>query len=201
MEIALILIGITFIGLSVYLVFKLIKWIAEKRKRKAVALVIVSVGIIILTVNHFFFKKMHFIQSKVYNNLYLIKYPEKDQNILQQAIREKIKEHLNTSHKTGKKLAYTGDNGIFFYEYHKHFPFALFQDAGTYYFIEHEEDLGGFVSEELGMYTEYRLAEFYFEPCKADATLYCGELDYFVEGEFVKADTLKNLDFKKFDLQ
>ncbi|MCB0457965.1 MAG: hypothetical protein R2776_04130 [Flavobacteriaceae bacterium] len=144
---------------------------------------------------------MHFIQSKVYNNLYLIKYPEKDQNNVQQAIAQKIREHLKTNHKTGKKLAYTGDNGVFFYEYYKHFPMALFQDAGTYYFIENEEDLGGFVSEELGMYNEYLLAEFYFEPCKTDVTKYCGEVDYFYEGDLIKKETLKNLEFKKVNIK
>lgn len=38
---------------------------------------------------------------------------------------------------------------------------------------------------------EYRMAEFYYDRCKTDTTVYCGEIDYFVEGEFVKSDTIK----------
>ncbi len=44
--------------------------------------------------------------------------------------------------------------------------------------IDHEEDLGGFVTEELGMYQKYRLAEFYYDPCPNNSTLYCGEINY-----------------------
>lgn len=149
-----------------------------------------GLGVIINTV---FFKRMEFIQSNVYPNLYLVKYAVKNQNIRNQAIREKIIEHLENGYPEGKKLAYRKGKYIYFYEYNKQFPFGLFQDAGTYYFIDNEEDLGGFVSEELGMYTQYLLAEFYLDNCKNDSTTYCGELSYFNEGDFVKADSLKNI--------
>ena len=201
MELVFILILLSFIGFWVILLFKLWLWILKKKQRKNVTLTILSILVISFIINHLFFKKMHFIQSKVYDNLYLVRYPEKNQELLHKAIKEKIKEHIKTDHQTGKSLVYTGSHGIYFYEYYKHIPFALFQDAGTYYFIENEEDLGGFVSEELGMYTQYRLAECYLEPCNIDATQYCCEINYFHEGEYIKVDTLKNLDLKKFDVK
>ncbi|MEZ4778741.1 MAG: hypothetical protein R2786_05090 [Flavobacteriaceae bacterium] len=140
---------------------------------------------------------MHFIQSNVYSNLYLIKYPEKNQTLLQKAIKEKIIEHFQTEHKMEKKLAYTGDNGIYFYEYTNGFSFDGFLEAGTAHFIENEEDPGGFVSEELNMYTQFQLADFYFEPCKTDSTLYCGEINYLKERELVAIDSIQQLTINK----
>ena len=184
MEITIVLIALLVIALFGLLFFKLLNWIIARNKRKLVALAMLSVVVLSVTINHLFFKNMHFIQSKVYHNLYLIRYPEKDQGILQAAIQEKIKEHIQTKDKIGERLTYTGDDVIYFYEYSKHFVFNIFQDAGTYYFIENEEDIGGFISEELGMYTQYRIAEFYKEPCATDSKLHCGEINYFYEGEF-----------------
>lgn len=135
---------------------------------------------------------MRFIQSEVYPNLYLVKYPDKDYSEVEKAIKEKIREHLKTEHTTGKPLAYTDENGIYFYELGGRI-FGFLGDAGTGYFIDHEEDLGGFVTEELGMYTNYRLAEFYYDPCPQDANLICGEIGYFKAGEFFKTDSLKNM--------
>lgn len=72
--------------------------------------------------------------------------------------------------------------------------FGFLGEAGTSYFIDHEEDLGGFVTEELGMYQKYLIAEFYYEPSSANKSSICGELNLFHEGEFVKADTICNLE-------
>ncbi|WP_157963312.1 hypothetical protein [Algoriphagus litoralis] len=134
---------------------------------------------------------MQFIQSEVYSNLYLVKYPDKDYSKVQSAILEKIQEYLKTEHQTGKPLAYTNENGIYFYELGGR-TLGFIGDAGTGYFIDHEEDLGGFVSEELGMYTEYRLAEFYYDSCPQDSSLVCGEIAYFKEGDWFKTDSLHN---------
>lgn len=135
---------------------------------------------------------MQFVQSSVYPNLYLVKYPDKDYTKVQEAIKVKITEHLKTEHKLGKPLAYTNENGIYFYELGGR-TFGFIGDAGTGYFLDHEEDLGGFVSEELGMYTDYLMAEFYYDPCKQDTTLVCGEINWFKEGHYFRADSLKNM--------
>ena len=197
MQLIFILLLVIILGYLLYFVFKIMQWSFQKTSRilgLLAALFMLALGVIIHTL---FFQKMEFIQSEVYNNLYLIKYPVKDQNLIQQQVQQKIKEHLNTKHFVGKKLAYTHDNGIFFYKYSSALPWNIFQDAGTVYFIENEEDLGGFVSEELGMYTEYRIAEFYYNPCENDISKYCGVIDYFNEGAFLKTVHLEHLDYKK----
>ncbi len=153
---------------------------------------LLTFGFLVITINQLFFVKMEFIQSQVYPNLYLVKHLEKDQGLVHQAIKQKIAEHLKTEYKTGKPLAYKTENGIYFYELGG-FTLGFIAEAGTGYFIDQEEDLGGFVSEELGMYTEYRLAEFYYENCQTDSALYCGNIDYFEQGEFVKTETMLNL--------
>ncbi|KAA2218814.1 hypothetical protein [Maribacter flavus] len=184
----------------VFLVIKLTKWTFRKKLRVKAAGILFGVAIMGLVVNHFLFKNMRLIQSEVYPNLYLVKYPDKEYSKVQKAIQEKIKEHLQAEHKTGKPLAYRNENGIYFYEYGGT-TFGFIGEAGTGYFIDHEEDLGGFVSEELGIYQDYRLAEFYYDSCPDDSTLICGEINYFKEGEFHKIHSLSNLAYVNGNLK
>ena len=193
MELVLLFLLFTISALFLILVYRIVKWIFAKRKRMLgffTLLLFLSLGLIL---HKLFFQKMHFVPSKVYSNLYLLKYPEERQVEIRQAIRDKIKEHVKSENTNRQKLAYSDGEAIYFYEYYKNFALNIFQDAGTAYFIENEEDLGGFVSEELGMYTQYRLAEFYYEPCKTDTTLICGEVNFFIEGEFDTAEQMNNL--------
>lgn len=178
--------------LLLLLCFRMFKWTLKNKKRVQLALIVFIVGGVSLVINHFFFKNMRFIQSQIYPNLYLVKYPDRDYTKVQTAIREKITEHFKTEHKTGKPLAYRNENGIYFYELGGR-TFGFIGEAGTGYFLDHEEDLGGFVSEELGMYTDYRLAEFYYDPCAQDSTLVCGEIGWYREGEYFKAEALSEL--------
>lgn len=133
---------------------------------------------------------MEFIQSNVYSNLYIVKNPLKDNDKRNKAIVEKIKEHLKTKHQQTKELSYSETKCIYFYEYVGMF-FSFLTQAGTEYFIDHEEDQLGFVTEELALYPEYRLTDFYYEPCEPDTNMLCGELAFFHEGELIKTDTLK----------
>lgn len=178
--------------LLLILAFRLFKWTLKSKRRIQVALVVLVFGGVGLVIHHFFLKNMRFIQSEVYPNLYLVKYLDKDNSVVEEAIKEKIRKHLTTVHKTGKPLAYSDENAIYFYEYGGT-TFGFMGEAGTGYFVDHEEDLGGFVTEELGMYTDYRLAEFYYDPCAQDSTLVCGEIGWYKEGEYFKADSLKNM--------
>ncbi|WP_221258051.1 hypothetical protein [Flavobacterium okayamense] len=133
---------------------------------------------------------MEFIQSNVYSNLYIVENPVKDKDELKTAIISKIKEHLKTNHKQTKKLSYSNETEcIYFYE-DGGMTFGFLGEAGTSYFLDHEEDLGGFVSEELGMYQQYLMAEFYYETFSNELNSICGEFSFFYEGEFVKTDTL-----------
>lgn len=151
-------------------------------------------GLIGLGIHHVFYENMRFIQSEVYPNLYLVKYPDEDQNALQQAIHQQVVTHLSSEFPAGKTLAYENETSVFFYQYYKAFPISVFQDEGTAYFLENEEDLGGMVTEELGMYRGYKLAEFNYTPCQANAPGHCGELRYFDEHGMVKSDRLSILD-------
>lgn len=193
MEIILIISLLLVLTGILFFLIRLSKWVLRNKMRSRACLALLVVVLVGLSVHHLFFKNMQFIQSEVYPDLYLIKYPEKDQKVLHQAIRENVIKHLNSGVLRGKKRAYIKENSIFFYKYYKALPFSIFQDAGTAYFLENEEDLGGFVTEELGMYSKYKLAEFYYAPCKPDGTLYCGEIRYSNEGDFVKSESLFNL--------
>lgn len=190
MEILLIIFLLSILFLILFLIFKMVKWVFQKQLR--IKWVFIAIGILILGIvtKKMFFTNMEFIQSKVYSNLYIVKNPVKDNDDLNKAITTKIEEHLKSKHQQTKELSYSETKSIYFYEY-VGASFSFLSEAGTQYFIDHEEDLGGFVSEELGMYPEYRLAEFYYKTCENDTTKTCGEIGFYLEGEFVKADSLK----------
>lgn len=180
-----------------FAIFKIGKWTLKERARVKWAISIISILVLAFIVKRVFFTRMEFIQSNVYSNLYIVKNPEKDALEIKKAILNKIKEHLMTQHKQSKKLSYSNETEcIYFYELGGR-TFGFLGEAGTSYFIDHEEDLGGFVSEELGMYQEYRMAEFYYKTDVKKSNPICGELNWFDEGEFIKTDTICNLEIIK----
>ena len=173
-----------------FAIYKLVKWTSKDKIRVKWAISILTILVLAIAIKKVFFTRMEFIQSNVYSNLYIVENPLKDKEALKKAIINKIKDHLKTKHKQAKELSYSDTKSIYFYE-DGGMTFGFLGEAGTTYFIDHEEDLGGFVSEELGMYTEYRLAEFYYKPCEQNTTITCGELDFYQEGEFFKTATFK----------
>lgn len=173
-----------------FAMYKLVKWTLKDKIRVKGAISFLIVLVLGFAIKKIFFTKMEFIQSNVYSNLYIVKNPVKDNEERNKVIINKIIEHLKTQHKQTKALSYSETKSIYFYEY-VGMSFGFLSEAGTEYFIDHEEDLGGFVSEEIGMYQEFRMAEFYYKTCENDSTKTCGELDYYQEGEFIKTDTLK----------
>lgn len=193
MEVIIIIFLIILLISALLFAVRLIKWILRDKMRLRVFCVLLAIGLVGGGIHHFFFKNMLFIQSEVYPDLYLVKYPVKEQAILHQAIQDNIKHHFSKGAGAGKKLAYESENSLFFYEYYKAFPLSVFQDEGTAYFLENEEDLGGLVTEEIGMYSRYKLAEFSYAPCQDEATLYCGELRYFNENGVVKSISIFNI--------
>lgn len=195
MFVLLLLVLLIFALLLLYIVFKTTKWILVEKVRVKWAISILATLVLAIVIKKVFFTNMEFIQSNVYSNLYIVENPVKDKDALKNAILDKIKEHLNKKHKRPKELSYSNTKSIHFYE-DGGMTFGFLGEAGTSYFIDHEEDLGGFVSEELGMYQKYRLAEFYYEPCDKDSTKTCGELDLFHEGEFVKTYKINNFQVK-----
>lgn len=151
----------------------------------ALLLMVLSLGI-----HHFFFKNMTVVQSKVYSNLYLVKYPDADEVVLKESITEIITKHVKSNIQSENQLSYSKGNAIYFYEYYNPFSLNFINKSGTVYFIEHKEDLGGFVSEELGMYANYRLAEFYYDDCNDIDANYCGKMDYFRNATYLTTDSL-----------
>ncbi|WP_141402420.1 hypothetical protein [Sediminicola luteus] len=179
-----------------YLCYLLLRWFFARKVRVQGLMLTLGLIFLGLSINHLFFKQMVFVQSQVYPDLYLVKNPVQDQTVLNAAIKQKILEtvaaHGPTS--TGVWHAETiAQYQLRFYEYTRSNAFHIFADAGTSYFLENKEDFGGFVSEELGMYTQNRLAEFYFTSCKNNSSEYCGDLAYFKEGQFDYAEEIPNL--------
>jgi hypothetical protein len=153
-------------------------------------------------VNSLFFTKMEFIPSKVIPNLYIVKNVEENKdsinNKLKKIVLEKVnREVINQTYKYRSinpndsivELKYTID----FYEYSKGSVFIPFNDAGTCYFIENEEDPAGFVVEVLDMYCKYHIAKFNLKFCRNDTINYFGTIDYYKNLEITKTDTLINL--------
>lgn len=202
MEIVLILFLLLIIFLFLYLIFKIIKWILKDKIRISWTVSLVAVSILFVIINEQFFTKMEFIESKVNPNLYIVKNLVEDKdslhNELKKIVLKKVNnEVLNQIEKYKKinlndsivELKYTVD----FYEYSKGSVFIPFGDAGTYYFIEKEEDPGGFSVEVLDMYPKYHIAKFNLKFCKNDTIHYFGTIDYYKNWEITKTDTLINL--------
>lgn len=195
MLILILLFVLCLLGILIYAIYKLIKWTSKDKIRVKWAVSIFTFLLLVFVIKKVFFTSMEFIQSNVYANLYIVENPIKDKDALKKAIINKIKEHLKTKHKQTKELSYSNTKNIYFYE-DGGMTFGFLGEAGTSYFIDHEEDLGGFVTEELGMYQQYLMADFYYAPCEQEANMLCGELAFFHEGELVKTDMIRNLQGK-----
>lgn len=84
-------------------------------------------------------------------------------------------------------------NTLNFYEYYKGTFLIPFGEAGTVHFIENKEDPGGFSSEELIHYYNYRIATFNLKPCINDSLNYYGEVVFYQNDSILKTETLLNL--------
>lgn len=180
----LLLVALIFLG------YKLLRFMFKSKGHAMVSLSLCGLVLLIMGINTVFFKKMHFIQSKVYPDLYLVKNPVKDKKELNTAIKEFVIGQVNKSNESVSTLKTASNYSLRFYQYHKSWGINLFADAGTAYFLENEEDPSGFVVEELSMYATYRLARFQWNPCENDSDFYCGELVYFDKGEVSKTEIL-----------
>jgi hypothetical protein len=152
-------------------------------------------GVIILgiLINTLFFKKMEFIQSKVYPHLYLIKNPISDNDSLNSIIKNMVVQKMDSQLLAHKEKSITELNfNINFYKYYKGWGSNPFGEAGTAHFIENREDPGGFSSELLEYYQEYQIASFSLSHCKNDTLSYYGNLKYYNDGNVIKTDTIIN---------
>ncbi|KAB7531170.1 hypothetical protein F8C76_06655 [Flagellimonas olearia] len=190
MEILITIMLVLLLVALVFLGYKLLRFMFKSKGHAMVSLSLCGIVLLIMGVNNVFFKKMHFIPSKVYPDLYLVKYPIKDKKELNAAIKEYVIEQVNKSNESVSTLKAASNYSLRFYQYSKSWGINLFADAGTAYFLENEEDPSGFVVEELSMYSNYRLAEFHWNPCENGSGQYCGELIYFDKGEVSKTEIL-----------
>ncbi|RXR30115.1 hypothetical protein EQG68_11845 [Flavobacterium piscinae] len=191
MLILLLLLLLLLLFALLFAIYKLVKWTLKDKIRVKWAFTLLFALGLVIAIKKVYFTRMEFIQSKVYSNLYIVENPEKDSLLVKKAILEKIKEHLRTQHKQKNKLSYSNETDcIYFYENGGR-TLGFLGEAGTSYFIDNEEDLGGFVSEELGMYPEYRLVEFYYQLPENKTNEIFGEINYFYEGKHVNTDSVK----------
>lgn len=204
MEILIVIFLLLLLGTSIFLLYKVLKWIVAKKVRAIGALSILSATIISVTMYQLFFVKMEFIQSNVYPNLYLVKNEIKDRDSLHAIIKSRVIEMIDKNLINNQKV-YTANTHeapyavLAFYSYSKSSRLSVFQDYGTAYFIDHEEDLSGFSVEDLGMYHNEKLATFNIRPNKKGTTQHYGLLEYYENGYVVKTDTValqKKIDLK-----
>ncbi|AZJ33499.1 hypothetical protein SAMN05444344_0703 [Tenacibaculum mesophilum] len=197
MEILLIIFLLLLAGLVLFLLYKILKWIAAKRVRIIVAAALLVIAIIGNTLNRLFFTKMEMIQSTVYPNLYLVKHPIKDRDSLNNIIKSKVIEVIGKNPIINQKIysenTYEAPYAtLAFYTYSKNSKLSIFQDYGTSYFIDNQEDLGGMIVEDLSMYQTQKLATYNIKAYKNDITRYYGALTYFKDAYPVKTDTINN---------
>ena len=117
-------------------------------------------------------EKVEFVQSKVFNGLYLIKNPSRSDSLLKTQIIDFVKENYYKER-------------IHFYRY----------TSNTKYFIENEEEnTGGFSQNALYDYPEDDIAVFEISECKKDSTKLVGELYFYgnagFEDSITEIDTL-----------
>ena len=193
-----ILLSLLIVGL--YFLFRLVRWILKKKVRGKWALGILLLVALTSIVKMVFFTKMEFIQSKVYPNLYLVKNAIKDKDSIHRMIKKRVLEKVNNvllddngANEFSRKLMEEPPFGISFYEYDTGTFFLIpFGDAGTVHFIENKEDPGGFSSEELYNYDQFRIAEFKVTYCKSDSLHHTGILRSYQGKDVIKTDTLFN---------
>jgi hypothetical protein len=172
------------IGVCLWLLFKVLTWVLKKRERSFAILVSLICIVLGTQVYQCFFVKTEFIQSEVYPNLYLVKNPSEDINIINKAIREKVIQ-LTNQHDLKVIQSYPT---LSFYKYSK----GDWGENGTAYFIKHKERRDGMTAELLEYYPECLLAEFIIQPCKKNTINFYGKLDYYHETKRIKTDTLLN---------
>ena len=126
-------------------------------------------------------EKVEFVQSKVFNGLYLIKNPSRSDSLLKtQIIDFLMKNSLKSDYLSKTQLK----EGIDFYRY----------TSDTKYFIENEgDDTGGFSQNSITDYTEENIATFFISKCEKDSTKLVGKLYFYGNTGFsskVEIDTL-----------
>ena len=112
-------------------------------------------------------EKVEFVQSNVFNGLYLINNPSKSYSLLKtQIIDFLMKNSLKSDYLSKTQLK----EGIDFYRY----------TSDTKYFIENEGDnTGGFSQNSIIDYSDEEIASFVISKCEKDTTKLVGKLFFY----------------------
>lgn len=182
-------------------------WLLKNPVRRKYSFIILGITLLFLLMYNVFFVDHHmkFIQSKVYPNLYLVDNEISDRDSLNKIIKKMAIEKMNTEfigkeNKFKKHYKTTDalnsrtemDYHIDFYTYFEGWGTDPFGQAGTAHFIENEEDPGGFSSEELSHYNEYKIADLSIRFCENDTVNYYGLLRFYQQGKATISDTIVN---------
>ncbi|OXA91700.1 hypothetical protein [Flavobacterium hibernum] len=117
-------------------------------------------------------KKIEFVQSKVLNNVFLIKHYPSDNVLLKGEISLFLIKDYPENVKSGV---------VYFYKY----------TSDSEYFLDHLPDSGGFSSYELEDIEDQNLANFFISKCKNDTTKLVGKFHYYgINQNLSEIDTL-----------
>lgn len=180
-------------------------WHLKNPIRRKYSFTVLGLALLFLLIYNVFFvdHSMRFIQSKVYPNLYLVDNEISDRDSLNRIIKKMSIEKMNAEFignenkfKSHYKATDVSDSRteidyhIDFYTYFEGWGTDPFGQAGTAHFIENEEDPGGFSSEELSHYNQYRIASLSVQFCKNDTVNYYSVLRYYQQGNETISDTI-----------
>jgi|GEM_PF-4757159 len=185
----MIVLFVLFLGIAVVLLYKMGVWTFQKKNRTFTVLLMIGVLIPVFIYVQRGNPHMHFIQSNVYPQLYLVKNRVVDNKLTHRTIKEKVLEVMNEQ---GMDENTTMDEAkqfkVQFYEYTK----GDWGARGTAYFIDHEERSDGMLSELLEFYPGYLVAKTKIHPCTNNSAHYRIELHYYEARQHIKTDTLIN---------
>lgn len=137
--------------------------------------------VIFLFITYFLFtsceeKKTEFVESKVIKGFFIVKYPPKEDFLLQNELVDFVI----------KNPKIPSDSSIHFYS----------DNSDTRYFLDQLPDPGGFSSHEIEDIEDYNVAKVFFIRCKNDSSKVIGELYYkglYEKGSrYIKIDTIVN---------
>ena len=188
MGVVTIILSIIVLGISLFLLFKILKW-AFRKKVRVIWMFTLLVSVVVgITIHRMFFIKMEFIQSQVYPNLYFVKNPDENTNVLNKAVKEMViqitKDRANPIKEASDDMQ---TSTLRFYEYCK----GDWGESGTAYFVEHKERRDGMTAELLEYYPEYLIAEYSLQPCN-EGKENLGKLNHYNNRKLIKTDTLLN---------
>ncbi|WP_153937000.1 hypothetical protein [Riemerella anatipestifer] len=183
--------------LIIFLLYKITLWIGKNKKRVNWALSLLGILLLVKIVDFVFFTKMEFIQSRVYQNMYLIKNPVNSKDSVYSIIKQICLERMNKEFigNETKYRYYNRDSSKVWLNYDLEFYNYSddFFGSNTAHFIEYEEDDGGPTSMHfLSEIENEKLSRFSIHYCENDTVNYYAKITYYDNEREIKTDTIVN---------